>query len=124
MAGIEADFQVVCLFLHGDCGFGHLHGLAELPEEFLDPVPESQACGIGGFAPGQLQHIVDDGADPLGIVADDVRQAPLVGTEPGTLGQQLSGVTHGADGIADFMGNAGGQPAEGGELALLHGALP
>ena len=35
-------------------------------------------------------------------------------------GQQLAGMAHRADGIADFMGDAGGQPAERGKLALLH----
>ena len=42
------------------------------------------------------------------------------GPHVGTFGEQLAGVAHGADGIADFMRDAGGQPAERRELALLH----
>ena len=38
----------------------------------------------------------------------------------GALGQQLAGVAHGADGIADFMRDARGKAAERSELALLH----
>ncbi len=42
------------------------------------------------------------------------------GRDVRTFGEQLAGVAHGADGIAYFMRDAGGKPAERRELALLH----
>ena len=44
----------------------------------------------------------------------------IAGGEVRALGQQLTGVAHGADGIADLVRNARGQTSERGELALLH----
>ena len=38
----------------------------------------------------------------------------------GRLGEELSGMTHGADGIADFVGDARAQPAQSREFRLLH----
>src|SRR6202040_2851477 len=76
--------------------------------------------GLGGFTARELQYIVDDGADALGVVANDVGQPALVGSDTGALGEQLTGMAHGADWVTDFMCNAGGQPTERGEFALLH----
>src|SRR5450631_843539 len=103
VAGIEADFQIVRLFDEPDTSAGNLHGLAELPQELLDPVTEREARGLGRLTAGELQYIVDDGANTLGVAADDVGQPALLGSDVRALGEQLAGVAHGADGIADFM---------------------
>ena len=40
MAGVEAHLQIVRLLVHADLRLRHLHGLAELAQELLEPVAE------------------------------------------------------------------------------------
>ncbi|MCY1348087.1 hypothetical protein D9M69_342210 [compost metagenome] len=53
------------------------------------------------------------------MVLDDLRQAPVRPLQFFRFLQQLRGVADGAQGIADLVGDAGGQAAEGDQLELL-----
>src|SRR2546430_14000273 len=87
------------------------------------PLPLHHALPISLQArrlpPGVPLHIVDDAAHPIGVGADDLGQAPLFLGQTRGFRQQLSGVTHGSDGVADLVGDARAQASEGCELGLL-----
>ena len=68
------------------------------------------------FPPGQLQHIIYDMTDMLGVRLDYLCQSLFVICQPVGLGQQLSGVAHCPDRIADFVRDARAQPAQRGKL--------
>ena len=77
-------------------------------------------AGPGPGATGRARSGTD-GVDALGVAVDDVQQLAVVRVQPVGFVQQLSGVVDGGQRIADFVGNAGGQPAQGGQLDLLRG---
>jgi len=85
--------------------------------ENLEPIAEIQTSRLGGFAPRQLQNIVDDGAHSLRIIANDVGETAFVGSDVGTFREQLSRVTHAPTGLriscamlADSLPNAASLP--------------
>ncbi len=120
VARVDAHLEVAGLFMHRDARHGNLHGLAELVQKILQPVSQHEPRRLGGFAARQLQDVIDDSAYALGVVADDVGEAAFVGAHDRAFREQLTGMTHGAHGVADFMRDAGGQAAESGQFALLH----
>ena len=96
-----------------------LRGRAEFLAKARAPLAEPQALGARGFAARELQHVLDDRADALGVAADDLGHAQLGRPESLGLAQQLRRVAHGADRVADLVRDAGGQPAQRRELRLL-----
>ena len=88
--------------------------------ELLDPLGERQPLEPRLAALGELQHVVDDGADAVRVAADDLREPPVLRGELLGFGQQLRRMAHRADGIADLVRDARAQAAERGELRLLH----
>jgi hypothetical protein len=84
----------------------------------LQPRLEIQALRGALLAARQLQDVFDDSVHALGVVLNDLRQT-IRTIEFLGLPQQLRGMTDGAQRIADFMGDAGGQAPERGEFQLL-----
>src|SRR5207302_2361208 len=52
-----------------------------------------------------LFRSVDDAAHPIGVGTDDLGQAPIFVGQTRGFRQQLAGVTHRADGVADLVGD-------------------
>src|SRR5271155_3269631 len=109
VAGIDAHLEIARFFLNTYLRPAYLHGLAELAEKIIEPVAQCQSAGLRRFATRQLQDIIDNCTDAFGVVTNDVSEATLVSSDLWTFSEQLTGVTHGADGIANFVRNAGRQ---------------
>src|SRR5579883_3144286 len=127
LAGVGAHLDVLVAArerepppLHDEPRREPLHRLAELVAEFLDPGGKRQPLEARLLPARELQDVVDDRAHAVGVRADDVREAAVLARESGRLGEELTGVAHRADGVADLVRDARGEPAEGGELRLLH----
>ncbi len=96
-----------------------LHGLGELLEELADPRLQIEPFEMCVFALGQAQHVVDDAAHAIGVVANDIGQAAFLESHDRRFCQQLPGVAHRTDRIANFVRDAGAEPAQCSQLRLL-----
>ena len=90
-----------------------------LAHEAAEPVDDVEALLPRRVPPRQLQHVLDDLAHAHAVLLDDLGQVPVLGRQARRLAQQLAGVAHRADGIADLVRDARAQPSERGELRLL-----
>jgi hypothetical protein len=96
-----------------------LQRAGELAGEVLEPRPELEAFRTARFPPGQLQHVVDDLAHALGVRADDLGQPHVFRAQRFRFGEELPGVAHRADRVANLVRDAGGQATQRGEFRLL-----
>ena len=83
--------------------------------------PSCKRVGLGGLAARQLQHIVDDGADALGVVANDVGQTALIGSDAARFRRAVG--RHGSSrrpGLRISWAMLAESRAERGKFALLH----
>ena len=118
--GIHAHFHVVTR-QRRHLALEQLHGGGELGDESAPSSCASTAvCGLLASRRESCRMLSTISLTRWRIGADDAEEAPFVLADGGRLLEQLAGVAHGADRIADLVGDAGGQPAECGELRLLH----
>ena len=83
----------------------------ELPREFA----EVHVLRLRALALGQAEHVLDDPVHALGLLQDDLQQAAIGSGDVRRLLHQLGGVADRGQGVADFVGQAGREPAQGGE---------
>src|SRR5690554_226312 len=86
--------------------------LQEVFPEFFQPEPDIHQFGIGCPAAGQVQYVLDNAVHPPGMAPDDVQHLQVALVQVGGFFHQLGRVADGAQRVADFMGDAGGQPAQ------------
>jgi hypothetical protein len=72
--------------------------------------------GFGSKARGpELEHALDDRPHPLQAVEDQPQILGLLGRIELPLAEDAGGVDHAAERVVDFMGDAGGERAGGGQ---------
>src|SRR5580704_3894420 len=86
---------------------GPLHSLAELFAELLSPRRQRQSLQARLLTTREPLHVVDDATDAFGIVTDDFGESAIVRGHVWGLGEELPGVTHGADRISNLVRDAG-----------------
>ncbi|MCE3286373.1 MAG: hypothetical protein K0R70_2629, partial [Steroidobacteraceae bacterium] len=96
-----------------------LQRLDVLAHEAAEPLDRVEAFLPRRVPSRQLQHVLDDLAHAEAVLLDDLGQVPVLGRQVRRITQQLAGVAHRADRIADFVRDARAQPPERGELRLL-----
>ena len=89
-----------------DGAFVELERLHELAREVLDPRDELQAFRVRRFAPRQREHALDDLAHAPRVHANDVGEPVLVLSHARRLREQLTGMAHRAERIADLVRDA------------------
>src|SRR5262249_23946651 len=81
LGGVGSHFQVARCPTQSETRSRPLHGFAELLVELLEPQAERQALDARFLASRQALHVLDDPAHPLGVAADDLRQALVLARE-------------------------------------------
>ncbi len=121
MAGIESHLEIIRLFVNADLGFiGTCMVSQNSSRKSSSQSPSASRVGLVASRRDScktLLMMVLTRSELLRMMSVSRRSSgPIVRA----FGQQLAGMAHRADGIADLVGDAGGQPAERGKLALLH----
>ena len=111
VARVHSNFDTGLRPRHRQFAFLQFQCARELLGEVPEPRFEFEPFRAAGLAPGELQHVFDDHADALGVGPDDLGQPQVVVAQRVGFGQQLTGVAHCPDRVADFMGDARAQPA-------------
>src|SRR5215469_16795355 len=117
---VYADLDIGVLAHEGEPWCRPLHGLTELLMELLHPWQERQPVETWRIAAREALDILDDGAHPLGVAADDLRETAIICTQARRFAEELPGMAHGAYRVADLVSDARAQAAERRELRLLH----
>ncbi|MNC12523.1 hypothetical protein D3C75_602470 [compost metagenome] len=94
-------------------------GFAQFAGEAVQPVAQVEQLRFGLAPTRQLQDVFHHQVHASRVVEDDLGQAAVGCAEVLGFLQQLGGVTDGTERVADFVGDAGGQATEGGQLELL-----
>ena len=89
--------------------------VAILLGEVADEAGQFHLLGLRAFAPGQAEHVFDDAVHAQGLLVDDFQQAAVGFGNVARFLQQLGRVADRGQRIADLVGQAGGEAAEGGQ---------
>jgi len=88
-------------------------------DELFQPRLQIKPLRYGLLAAGQLQDVFDYPIHSLRVVLNNLCQTPIGADQFLGFVQQLRSMADSAQRIADFMGDPGGQAAEGGQFELL-----
>ena len=118
---IDAHFHVLVAAVDAAAARAQLQRAAEFLAESLRSTRQREA--VRAAVASRRESCSTLSMMPLtrsALVLHDLREPPVLLVQRRGFGQQLRGVAHGADRIADLVGDARRQATEGRELGLLH----